>query len=66
MEKIKNDLEMDFTILNKWFHENHTVLDPRKYHDIVIGDDDPSHKLISNRMELLVPMKKNFSYSFRH
>ena len=52
MEKIKNDLEMDFTILNKWFHENHTVLDPRKYHDIVIGDDDPSHKLILNKNEI--------------
>ena len=25
MQKIKNDLEIDFMILRKWFHENHMV-----------------------------------------
>ena len=25
MHKIKNDVEMDFMILHKWFHENHMV-----------------------------------------
>ena len=44
MRKIKNDLKMDFTILHKWFHENHMVLNPGKYHDMVFGDDDPSRK----------------------
>ena len=37
MQKIKNDLEMDFMILHKWFQENHMVLDPGKCHCIVIG-----------------------------
>ena len=59
MQKIKNDLEMDFTILHKWFHVNHMVLNPGKCHYIVIGDDDPSHKIILNN-KLLVPMRKNF------
>ena len=44
MQKTKNDLEMDFMILHKWFHENQIVLNPGKCHYIVIGDDDPSHK----------------------
>ena len=33
-KKIKNDLEMDFMILQKWFHENHMVLNPGKCHYI--------------------------------
>ena len=45
MQKIKNDLEMDFMILHKWLHENHIVLNPDKYHYIVIGDDDPTQKI---------------------
>ena len=38
MQKIKNDLEMDFIILHKWFHEYHMVLNHGKCHYIVIGD----------------------------
>ena len=52
MRKIKNDLEMDFMILHKWFHVNHMVLNPGKCHYIVIGDDDPSHKIILNNNEI--------------
>ena len=57
MQKIKNDLKMDFMILHKWFHENYMVLNPGKCHYIVIGDDDPIHKIV---LKLLVPMKKSF------
>ena len=32
---------------HKWFHENHMVLNPSKCHYIVIGDNDPFHKLIT-------------------
>ena len=52
MQKIKNDLEMDFMILHKWFHENHMVLNPDKCHYIVIGDDDPNQKIILNTNEI--------------
>ena len=52
IQKIKNDLEMDFIILRKWFHENHMVLNPSKCHYIVIGDDDPSHKITLNDNEI--------------
>ena len=52
MQKIKNDLEMDFLILHKWFHENHMVLNLGKCHYIVIGDDDPTHKIILNNNEI--------------
>ena len=52
MQKIKNDLEMDFMVLQKWFHENHMVLNPDKCHYIVIGDDDPTQKIILNNNEI--------------
>ena len=51
MRKIKSDLEMDFMFLHKRFHENHIVLNPGKNHLIVIGDNDPSHKIILNNHE---------------
>ena len=50
--KIKNDLEMDFMILCKWFHENHIGLNAGKCHYIVIGYDDPTHKIIFNNNEI--------------
>ena len=53
MKKIKNDLEMDFMILHKWFRENHIVLNPGKCHDIVIGYNDPSHNIILNNTEIV-------------
>ena len=59
MRKIKNDLEMDFMILHKWFHENHMVLNPGKCHYIVIGDDDPSHKTILNNNEIASSNEEN-------
>ena len=31
---------MDLTVLRKWFHENHMVLNPGKFHNIGISDDD--------------------------
>ena len=59
MRKIKNDLEMDFMILQKWIHENHMVLNPDKCLYIVIGGDDPTHKINLIILKLLVPMNKN-------
>ena len=52
MWKVKNNLEMDFMILHKWFHENHMVLNPGKCHYIVIGDNDPTYKVILNNNEI--------------
>ena len=52
MRKIKNDLEMDFIILRKWFHENHIVLNPDKCHNIVIGYNDRTQKIILNNNEI--------------
>ena len=52
MQKIKKDLEMDFMILHKWFHENHMILNPGKCHYIEIGDNDPAHKIILNNNEI--------------
>ena len=52
MQKIKNDLEMDLAILHKWFHENYMVLNHGRCHYIVIGYDNPSHKIILNNNEI--------------
>ena len=52
MQKIKDNLEMDFMILQNWFHKNHMVLNPGKCHYIVIGDDDPNQKMILNNNEI--------------
>ena len=49
MRKLKN---LDFMILQKWFHQNHMVLNRGKCHYIVIADDDPSHKIILNSNEI--------------
>ena len=51
-QTIKNDLEMDFLILHKWFHENHMILNPGKCHYIVIGGDEPTRKIILNNNEI--------------
>ena len=51
MRKIKSDLEMDFIVLHKWFHENQMV-NPGKCHYFVIGDDGPSLKIILNNNEI--------------
>ena len=47
-----NDLEIDFMILHKWFYENQMVPNPDKCHYIVIGHNDPSHKIILNNNEI--------------
>ena len=49
---------MDSMILHKWFHENRIVLYPGKCHYIVIGDDDPIHKVILNNNEIASSNKK--------
>ena len=59
MRKIKNNLEMDFMILRKWFHENHMILNPGKCDNIVIGDNDLSHKIILNNDEITGSSEEN-------
>ena len=58
MRKIKTDLEMDFMILLKWFHENHMVLNPGRCHFILIRDDDPTHKINLNNNEIASSSKE--------
>ena len=40
MQKIRNDLEMDFMILREWFYENHMLLNPGECHYIMIRDNE--------------------------
>ena len=52
IEKIKKGLDMTFMILHRWFHENHMVLNPGRCHHILIGDNEPSHKIILGNNEI--------------
>ena len=64
--KKKNDFEFYFIIAHKWFHENHMVLNHGKYHYIVIGDNDLSHKIFLHNKEITSSNKtKTFTCSFR-
>ena len=60
IQKINSDLEISFTILHKWFHENYMVLNPGKCQYIVTGHDDLSLKIFWTKIKLLFPLKKNF------
>ena len=73
MKKVKIHLEMDDIILHKWFHENHMVLSPGKCYYMVIGDTEPSHKVILNNnkigssnevklLGILLDIKLNFDH----
>ena len=53
-------------IFRKWFHVNYLALNPGKCHYIVIGDNDPSHKISLNNNEIASSNeKKTFRYSLR-
>ena len=60
MPKITKDLEMDFMILCKWFHENHMDLNPGKCHYLVIGDDGPTRKIILNNNKIASSNEEKF------
>ena len=65
MKKIENNLELDFMILHKMFHDNHMVLNLGKCHYIMIGDKNPSHKIALNNKEITCSNNKTFKYSSR-
>ena len=51
---------MDFMTLHIWFHENHIVPYAVKCHNIVIGDNDPSNKMILNNNQIASSNEENF------
>ena len=48
INRIRRNLEMDFMILQEWFHENHMTLNPGKCHYVVIDSKDLAHKIMLN------------------
>ena len=52
INRIRKNLEMNFMILHKWFHEKHVLLNPGNCHYMVIGSKDPSHKIMRNNNEI--------------
>ena len=58
---VKEYLEINFLIMQKWFYENHMVLNPGKCHYLVLGNRSNSDtinlngtKLASNSYEKLL------------
>ena len=52
LNRIRRNLEMEFMILHKWFHENPMTLNPGKCHYMVIGSRDLSHEIILNNYKI--------------
>ena len=46
LNRIRRNLEMDFMILRRWFHENHMTLNPGKCYYMIIGSRDLSHEIM--------------------
>ena len=46
LNQVRKNVEMDFLVLRKWFHESHMTLNREKVHYIVLGGKDPPHKII--------------------
>ena len=52
LNRIRRNLEMEFMILQQWFHENHMTLNPGKCHYMVIGSRDLSHEIMLNNNKI--------------
>ena len=48
LNRLRRNIEMDFVILQLWFHENHMTLNPGKYHYMVIGNRNLSNEIRLN------------------
>ena len=57
LNRIRRNLEIDFMILNQWFHENHMTVNPGKCHYMAIASRDLSYEII---VILLALMRKNY------
>ena len=52
LNRIRGNLEMDFTILHQWFYENRMTLNLGKCHYMVISNRDPSHEIMLNNNKI--------------
>ena len=72
LKRTRRNLEMNFMIIHQWFHENHIILNPGKFHYIVIGSRDLSHeimrkndKITSSNEENLLGIQTKFWKAYR-
>ena len=52
LNRIRRNLEIDFMILQQWFHENHMTLNLGTCHYLVIGSRDLSHEIMLNNSKI--------------
>ena len=50
--QIGKNLEMDFMILHKWFHENHRTFNPEKCRYKVMGSKDLPYEIMLSKKEI--------------
>ena len=48
LKMVKENLKINFLIMQKWFHENHMVLNPGKYRYLVLGNRSNSDTINLN------------------
>ena len=48
LNAVKSDLEANFTIMQKWFYENHMVFNPEKCNYMLIGNHYEPDKINLN------------------
>ena len=46
-DEIKDILSSDFRVVNDWFYENFTVLNPEKSHFVCLGKDNNGTETLS-------------------
>ena len=52
LNMVKENLKINFLIMQKWFYENHMVLNPRKCHYLILGDRSNSDTINLNGTKL--------------
>ena len=52
LNMVKENLEINFLIMQKWFYENHMVLNPGKCHCLVLGNRSNSDTINLNGTKL--------------
>ena len=54
LNMVKENLKVNFLIMQKWFYENHMVLNPGKCHYLVLGNRSNSDTINLNGTKLAI------------
>ena len=63
LNMVKENLKINFLIMQKWFYENHMVLNPGKCHYLVLGKRSNSDTINLNGAKMASRLMKNYLVS---